>query len=475
MIETASLPHRLVGGRFRATALIKNGQGIETWLAEDRSSGRQVVLKLTSSATVSPAASQRLEQTALTLADLTSPFVTAPLALGQEEDTLYLALPWVPGITLAERLGRQPLSLRDTVRLGGWLMMGLGHTHNQGVLHGDVKPSNIIVNEDSELRRATLVDFGLSRSNRIQSSIRDLPLSTVRYLSPEQAGLIDGEVSERSDLYSAGAVLFECLAGRPLVAGDTITDLLRQLVSARPPVLRSLGVAVPRALDEVIQRLLHKDPQDRYYSAEGALADLAAIDEALARGDSEPVIVVGARDQRPTLTEPAFVGRAGELATLMATVEQARRGQGRLVLLESESGGGKTRLLDELASRTGASAWVLRGQGVAAQAPRPFQMLVGVAQQLIQAAARDPSRAQAIREGIGDQADAACAALPELTPVLEPRDPEKLGPEDFGEARSVHALAGLLDALGTAGQPALVILDDGQWADEATFKLLRHW
>ena len=297
----------------------------------------------------------------------------------------------------------------------------------------------------------------------------------MRYLSPEQAGLIDGEVNERSDLYSAGAVLFECLAGRPLFAGDTITEVLRQQLSARPPVLRSLGVAVPRALDEVIQRLLHKDPRDRYHSAEGALADLAAIDEALARGDSEPVIVVGARDQRPTLTEPAFVGRSGELATLVGAVEQARRGQGRLVLLEAESGGGKTRLLDELASRTGASAWVLRGQGVAAQAPRPFQMLDGVAQQLIEAAARDPARAQAIRERIGDQADAACAALPELAPVLEPRDPEKLGPEAFGETRSVHALAGLLDALGDAGQPALVILDDCQWADEATLKLLRHW
>ena len=128
-----------------------------------------------------------------------------------------MALPWVPGITLAERLSRQPLILRDTVRLGGWLMRGLGHAHGQGILHGDLKPSNIIVNEDPELRRATLIDFGLSRSNRIQSSIRDLPLATVRYLSPEQAGLIDGEISERSDLYSAGAVLFECLAGRPLV------------------------------------------------------------------------------------------------------------------------------------------------------------------------------------------------------------------------------------------------------------------
>jgi signal transduction histidine kinase len=475
MIGKASVLPRLVGGRFRTTSLMKEGQGLETWLGEDRSTGRAVVLKLTSASTVSPAALQRLEHTAQALADLGSPFVTAPLATGQDDDTLFVAQPWLSGTTLRERLARHPLGLRDSVRLGGWLMMGLGHAHAQGVLHGDLKPSNIIVNEDPELRRATLVDFGLSRSSRIQSSIRDLPLATVRYLSPEQAGLIEGEASERSDLYAAGAVLFECLAGRPLVAGDTVTDLLRQLVSIRPPVLRALGLAVPRALDEVIQRLLHKDPQDRYYSAEGALADLAAIDEALSRGDSEPVMVVGARDQRPTLTEPAFVGRGRDLARLQEAVEQARRGQGHLVLLQAGSGGGKTRLLDELGTRTGMGAWVLRGQGVAAQAPRPFQLLVGVAQQLIQAAARDPAGAQAIRERTGEQADAVCAALPELSPVLEPRDPEKLGPEDFGEARSVHALSGLLDALGNAARPALVILDDAQWADEATCKLLRHW
>ena len=213
MIPNALSP-RLVGGRFRATALIKTGQGIETWLAEDRSSGRQVVLKLTPSATVSPATSQRLEHTAHALADVTSPFVTAPLAMGQEEDNLFLALPWVPGITLGERLGRHPMTLRDTVRLGGWLMMGLGHAHGQGILHGDLKPSNIIVNEDPELRRATLVDFGLSRSNRIQSSIRDLPLST-RPLPVARAGRAArrrGQRALRPVLRRGGAVR---VPGRP--------------------------------------------------------------------------------------------------------------------------------------------------------------------------------------------------------------------------------------------------------------------
>jgi signal transduction histidine kinase len=474
-METATAATRLLGGRFRLNTLVKSAQGIETWFGDDCASGRPVTVKVAVQTTVSAAQKQRLERAAHLLEELTNPFLIPPLALGHEDDLVFVASPYLPGITLAERLASRPLSVRDSVRLGSWLMMALAQAHGQGVLHGDLKPSNVIVNDGPELRRATLIDFGLSRSDRIQSSIRDLPLQTVRYLCPEQAGLIDAEVSERSDLYAAGAILFECLAGRPLVAGDSITDLLRQLVIARPPALRGLGVPVPRVLDEVVQRLLHKDPRDRYYSAEGALADLSAIEDGLSRGQPEPPVAVGARDQRPTLTEPAFVGRSGDLGALVAVVEQARRGQGRLALIQGESGGGKTRLLAELEVKTGRNAWVLRGQGVAAQAGRPFQMLAGLAEQLIAAARETPGLAATLRERLGEQADAVAAALPELAAILEPRDADKLGPEDFGETRSVNALAGLLDALGSSVRPAVVILDDCQWADEATLKLLRHW
>ena len=113
--------------------------------------------------------------------------------------------------------------------------------------------------------------------------------------------------------------------------------------------MRSLGLAIPRALDEVIQRLLRKDPRDRYQSAEAALLDLADIAAAVAEGDFEPACAIGSRDRRPTLTEAAFVGRQREIEKLDEQVAQARAGHGSLVLLESESGGGKTRLLSELA------------------------------------------------------------------------------------------------------------------------------
>src|SRR5262249_21444848 len=161
----------------------------------------------------------------------------------------------------------------------------------------------------------------------------------------------------------AGVVLFECLAGRPPFQGDDVGEMLRQHLTVRPPDLRGLKVRVPRALDELVQRLLRKDPADRYQSANAVLTDLFLIADALDTGQVEPALVVGLHDRRRTLTQPAFVGRRREVEALETQLEKARKGEGGLVLLEAESGGGKSRLLDELAQRSGRLGfWVLRGQ-----------------------------------------------------------------------------------------------------------------
>ena len=186
---------------------------------------------------------------------------------------------------------------------------------HKGVLHREVKPSNVVVDDGEPLERVTLIDFGLAHSGNIDSSLRDQWVATAQYLSPEAAGLLDQEVSECSDLYSLGILLFECLAGKPPFRGKSVGEVLRQHITmqARRSCAVS-GCAVPRALDEVIQRLLRKDPRDRYQAAGAVAADLAVIVAALGRGESEPALVVGMHDERHTLTEPAFVGRGEELA-----------------------------------------------------------------------------------------------------------------------------------------------------------------
>ncbi|MDQ3643633.1 MAG: DUF2791 family P-loop domain-containing protein, partial [Actinomycetota bacterium] len=471
--------------RFRATRVLKSGPTGETLRGIDGVDGREVVIRTMVNA--DPAAAARLEQELAGLARLDGTGLVRPIAGGRQGGVLYSVLPYLPGVTLEACLrGRPgPLSVVEALAVGRGVLRGLVDAHEHGFLHLDVRPSNIVVRLVSGLgpgevggglRQATLADFGVRQLGRVTGSPPETGLRAARYASPEAAGLLDHEVDERSDLYSAGAVLFECLAGRPLFEGETVGEVLRQHVTELVPGLRSLGHQVPAALDQVVQRLLLKEPADRYASARAALADLDLIANALEAGDPDPRVVVGAHDIRRTLTPPAFVGREAELAAIEVQLDEARQGRGRLVLLEGESGGGKTKLLEELAQRSAEQGiWVLRGQGVDQMAQRPLRMLDGVVQEVVRRAAEDPDFANAVADVLGAHLEALVDALPALAGTLGPAEAGSLGPEAYGEARSLPALTAFLDALGTAAPPAMVVLDDCQWADELTLKVISHW
>jgi two-component system sensor kinase len=465
----------LLGGRYRCDRLIKSGSGVETFAGVDIESRSPIIVKRVTAGGRMDRAWVRLAHEAEVLRRLESRAFRAPVTTGREDGSFYLVRPMVSGISLAERLAGGPLSTVSALRVGMSLLDALQQAHDHHVLHRDVKPANVIVDSAEPVERVVLIDFGFARSPTLDSDVRDERVGTARYLAPEAAGLLEREVDERSDLYSFGVVLFETITGRPPFEADDVGQLLRLHLNAPPPSLREFRPDAPRALDAVVQRLLRKDPAERYQSAGAVLADLRAIDDALARGDSDPVIVVGAHDNRPVLTEPAFVGRTAELAVLAHTVEFAAAGEGGLVLLEAESGGGKSRLLDELAVRVGVDAWVLRGQGVDQGAQRPFQVLEGLVQAINMAAADEPRVLQALRAGVGERAEAVVAALPDLAETFDIDANVNLGPEAYGETRSIAAISVLLHALGQTGRPAVVLLDDCQWADASTLKLLTEW
>ncbi|MDQ2649240.1 MAG: diguanylate cyclase, partial [Actinomycetota bacterium] len=461
-------------GRFRLDHLVKEGSGVATYAATDTADGLPVILKTVVTKGLSSAVCVRLQHEADVLERLD--VAARPLvASGTEGGLFYLVQRRLEGRTLRARLDEGPIGLHDVLRLAIDLLDRLQVVHDRGVLHRDIKPSNVLIsNEDTELR-AELIDFGLARSSRLDGSVREELVGTARYLAPEAAGLLDLPVDERSDLYSVGALLFECCTGQPRFAGGTVGEVLRQLLNSAPPSLRALGITVPRAWDGALQRLLAKDPDARYQSATSALADLRELSSALEAGIAEPPLTLGRHDLRRTLTEPSFVSRSLELDRLTGMIRQTLAGDGQLVLVEAQSGGGKTRLLDELALHAAREDfWVLRGQGVDHAAQRPFQMLDGVVTG-IAANDLDSATMEAVRDHLGDRAGAVVAALPDLAGPLRARPPQGLGPEQYAEARSVDALAALLDSLGSGDHPALVVLDDCQWADGLTISLLARW
>ncbi len=466
----------LLHGRYRCVRLLKTGGGVATYEAVDLGAdAAPVVVKVVDATAVAPAVVMRLEHEAAVLARLDAASFCPLLGFAREDDVLILVQPLLAGQNLADRLLRGPLSVMDTLVVAADVLRALQQAHDLGVLHRDVKPANVLARGEDNVEGAALIDFGLARSSSLDPELRDQAVGTARYLSPEQAGLVETPVDERSDLYSLGVVLYESLTGRPPFEGDTVGLVLRQHLNQAPPPIRGTSVSVPRVVEGFVTKLLGKDPAERYQSAAGALADVELIEMELRRGVTEPTVVLGLGDRRSVLTEPSFVGRRAELESLTHALRRARGGHAGLALVDAESGGGKSRLIDEFAHRTEATnTWIVRGQGVDQAGQRPYQLLEGVAAAIRTAAVADPSLQARLALALEDHADALAAALPELESLVDRSRAEVL-PEAHGDLRSLAALAALLNALGTPERPALIILDDCQWADGLTLKLLSQW
>jgi two-component system sensor kinase len=462
--------------RFIARRLLGRPQGARLLLAEDRETQHDAAVKVIPAELLSSGVLMRLEYEASLVAQIQSPYVPPLLAAGHDGQYFCLAWQHVPGESLQQRLGTGPLTVAEAMRVARSLLAALADLHTAGVLHRCVSPANVTIDASQPLTRATLVDFGAVQAIGQTASLKQQPLDVARYCSPEQAGSIDGDVTAASDLYSAGVVLFHCLAGRPPFDGPTIGSILFGHMTEPVPPLSQGEAEVPFALEEMIGRLMRKDPRDRYQSARAALSDLEEIAAAMARGDDEPAIVIGSHDKRSTLTEPAFVARGSQVQMLETQIAGVLTGRGSIVLLEGESGSGKTRLLAETLRRAARSGcWVLRGLGANEVSQRPFRLLDGIVEGFLTAASARPELIAAIRERLGDQRNAVAAALPALADVLCDESCALFVPEATGEARTIESLVNFLNALGEIDRPVLLLLDDCQWADELTVKLLRRF
>lgn len=440
------------GGRYRALSRLKAGMGVETWHCQDDRSGSEVVVKWAS--TMTPSAWLRVEHEGRLLRQVESRYVRPVVDWGRDDEGCWCVSPFLAGENLRQRLRRLPPSLEETLAWATALLEGLRAVHRTGLIHRDLKPENIIVNDQGPV----LIDFGLARTPGAGS---------LAYLAPEQSGLLAYDVGEHSDLYALGMLLRECLGD----TGPGGEDGLRAHLLARPSLSH-----VPRAVDDLVARLSQPDPRRRYRKADHAMADLERVRAALAL-ESDPLVVLGQSDRREHLAEPGFVDREKERAYLLDQLDRLVEGhEGPSVWLVASSGGGKSRLLDELAleaSRRGVR--VLRGS--ADPERTPFAAL----EQPIVETSEDLGWREHIMAAIGPWRE----VLRQVYPVLAGRPAtgsglqgfgtggaEAAGPEAFGEERVRLALSVWLQSLGRPGQPVVLLVDDAQWADPPILSVL---
>lgn len=263
----------LVDGRYRVLSPIGSGGMAEVWLAEDLELSRHVALKvLHGHFAGDPQFIDRFRREAESAAALQHNNIVPIFDRGQVDDTYYIAMAWIRGRTLRELINRG-MTVDQSVAIVRQILEAAGFAHAHGVVHRDFKPLNVIV-EDSG--RAVVTDFGIARAGTPDLTETGMVMGTAAYLSPEQAEGLD--VGPRSDLYSIGVILYECLTGRVPFEGDTPVAIALRQLSEQPVPPSHLNPEVSPALDAVVMKALQREPSMRFGDA-GEF--IAALDSAM--------------------------------------------------------------------------------------------------------------------------------------------------------------------------------------------------
>ena len=246
----------------------------EVYLAKDTRLDRSVALKfLPREIAKDPERRKRLETEARTASSLDHPNILTIYEIDEFEGRPFIAMAYVSGGNLKERLAQGPVAIEDAMRYAVQIASGLGAAHARGIVHRDVKPDNILLDENN---RARLTDFGLAKLKESSGLTgRGTAVGTVGYMSPEQAqGL---EVDSRSDVFSLGVLLYELFSGkRPFVA-EHAAAALYSIVHEKPEPVREINPEIPEPVAAVIDKALAKDPADRYPDARALEVDLRNI------------------------------------------------------------------------------------------------------------------------------------------------------------------------------------------------------
>jgi eukaryotic-like serine/threonine-protein kinase len=393
------------------------------------------------------------------------PHVVTVFDTGEEDGRPYVASRYMPGgdvKTVLDGAEDRRLPIERALGIAADVCRALEHAHSRGIIHRDLKPANVWLAEDGSAR---LGDFGLAATDqRSRAAVEGMLVGTVAYLPPEQAL---GRVSDaRADLYSLGAMLYEMLTGQPPFPGDDAVAIISQHLNAAPVPPSRDAPEVSPGLDELVLRLLAKNPRERPKSARVVRRELEQVATAPSGTDAERVD--GEDNPLDRLAGGVFVGREAELSELRDALEGTIGGRGGVLLLVGEPGIGKTRTAEELATyarvRGAKVHWGRSHEGDGAPAYWPWAQAI---RSYVREA--DPvALAWELGQGAGDVAQ----LVPDVRDRLgEVEEPPALDPEE-ARFRLFDSVATFL-AGASRSRPLVLVLDDLHWADEPSLLLLK--
>ena len=284
-------------GSYELLSLIGAGGMGEVYRARDTRLDRSVAVKvLAPELATDPAFRARFEREAKAISALNHAHICGLYDIGREDETEYLVLELLEGETLAARLERGPLPLRQVLGFGIEIADALEAAHRQGIVHRDLKPANVMITPAG----TKLLDFGLAKNTvgaggQALSQLATAPgtataqgtiIGTLQYMAPEQ---VQGQPADaRTDIFALGALLHEMATGRRAFEATTQASLIAKILETEPPAVSSLAPLTPPALDHVVQGCLAKAPADRWQTAHDVKMQLQWIQAQGSRVDAAP-------------------------------------------------------------------------------------------------------------------------------------------------------------------------------------------
>ncbi|GIF02336.1 diguanylate cyclase [Paractinoplanes rishiriensis] len=437
-------------------------QSSRTRVVRQWTDGRSVVLKETRG----PGAVHRLHHEHAILTRLAGAPGVQQLAVPEPRD----------GVLVLTDSGASPLAALPAGDLDAAGLVDLAHAlgsilatlHRRGVVHRDVNPNNVLLRPD---RRPVLIDFDLatvSAQERMGFTATGVISGTLEYIAPEQTGRTGWPVDHRVDLYSLGATLYELATGAPPFGrGGDALRLVRCHLAERPQPAAEVNPHIPAMLSAITGRLLEKDPDKRYQSAEGLVHDLERL-----RAGSGEAFELGTRDFPIRLASAAQpVGRDAEIAALTSAFDATEAGPGRAVLVTGPPGVGKTSVIDQLRMAvTARGGWFVSGKFDEHRRDRAADGVWRAMRALGRLLLAEPEAELAgcrerLRERLGPNAGLIAAAVPEFATLLgePPADTGGFDVTDL-EVRLIRAAAEVLATVAAPDRPLVLFVDDLQWA-----------